>query len=140
MKRPALNGLILTVVIALLWALAPEEESKILPLKPTVISQRERATASEKRNNKQIAREYSKALGYTRRETRCLIALWTRESRFDHLAKNRQGSSAYGIAQLLRERSSRPELQVLHGLRYLSHRYSGSACRALSHHHRKGWY
>jgi len=48
--------------------------------------------------------------------------------------------SAFGIAQLLRERSGQPELQVLHGLRYLNHRYGGSACRALSHSDRRGWY
>jgi hypothetical protein len=98
----------------------------------------------EKRENKRITREYSRALGYTKRETECLITLWTFESRFDHLARprNAQGvprSSAFGIAQLLRERSGEPELQVLHGLRYIQHRYSGSACRALAH-HKRGWY
>ena len=94
----------------------------------------------EKRENKRIAREYSKALGYTTRERECLVTLWTRESRFDHLAKNQRGSSAYGIAQLLRERSGKAELQILHGLRYLEHRYRGSACRALAFHDRRGWY
>jgi hypothetical protein len=49
-------------------------------------------------------------------------------------------SSAFGIAQLLRERSGEPELQILHGLRYLGHRYRGSACRALAHSDRRGWY
>jgi hypothetical protein len=92
----------------------------------------------EKSENRRIAIEYSHALGYTKRETACLITLWTRESRFDHLADNKR-STAYGIAQLLGERSSRPELQVLHGLRYLNHRYQGSACRALAH-HKRGWY
>jgi hypothetical protein len=100
---------------------------------------RTKATMEEKSENRRIAREYSRALGYTRKETACLVTLWTRESRFDHLAKNGHGSSAYGIAQLLGERSSDPRIQVLHGLRYLGHRYRGSACRALAHHAR-GWY
>ncbi len=65
--------------------------------------------------------------------------LWTRESRFDHLADNPR-STAYGIAQLLRERSRQPEFQILHGLRYLDHRYGKSACRALKHSDRRGWY
>ncbi len=94
----------------------------------------------EKRENRQTAIKFSKALGYSPRERACLVTLWTRESRFDHLAKNQRGSSAYGIAQLLRERSGEPELQVLHGLRYLEHRYRGSACRALAFHDRRGWY
>jgi hypothetical protein len=130
-------GLILTVLLALLSWIYDPLPSLHLPEKP-VMQARTQATGEEKRENKRIAREYSKALGYTPREVSCLITLWTRESRFDHLADNKR-SSAYGIAQLLRERSSRPELQVLHGLRYLDHRYRGSACRALAH-HAKGWY
>jgi hypothetical protein len=43
----------------------------------------------EKRENKRTVREYSKALGYTKRETECLVTLWTFESRFDHLARPR---------------------------------------------------
>jgi len=93
----------------------------------------------EKGENKRIAYKYSRALGYTKAEVKCLVTLWTRESRFDHLADNPR-STAYGIAQLLRERSREPELQILHGLRYIDHRYSGSACRALRHSDRRGWY
>jgi hypothetical protein len=106
--------------------------------KPQMVA-RTKATGEEKRENKRIAREYSRALGYSRGEVACLVTLWTRESRFDHLADNKR-STAYGIAQLLGERSSRAELQILHGLRYLEHRYSGSACRALRHSDRRGWY
>jgi hypothetical protein len=107
--------------------------------------ERTKATMEEKRENKALASSYARALGYSKGEVKCLVSLWTRESRFDHLARPRDSSgkpasSAYGIAQLLRERSSQPELQILHGLRYISHRYSGSACRALSHSDRRGWY
>jgi hypothetical protein len=93
----------------------------------------------EKRENKALVISYSRALGYTKREVKCLLALWTRESRLDHLADNPR-STAYGIAQLLRERSRQPEFQILHGLRYLDHRYGKSACRALKHSDRRGWY
>ena len=139
MNKWVRSGLILTALLLLAsWIHDP-----IPPLhlqdKP-VIKERTQATMGEKRENKRIARQYSKALGYTPRETSCLITLWTRESRFDHLAKNQRGSSAYGIAQLLRERSSDPHIQVLHGIRYLNHRYSGSACRALRHSDRRSWY
>jgi len=93
----------------------------------------------EKSENRRTAYKFSRALGYTKAEATCLITLWTRESRLDHLADNPR-STAYGIAQLLRERSREPELQILHGLRYIEHRYSGSACRALRHSDRRGWY
>ena len=58
----------------------------------------------EKRENKALAVSYARALGYNQNQIKCLVTLWTRESRFDHLADNPR-SSAYGIAQLLRERS-----------------------------------
>jgi hypothetical protein len=109
------------------------------------MTERTKATMEEKRENKALAVSYARALGYTKREARCLVTLWTRESRFDHLARPRDASgkprsTAFGIAQLLRERSGQPELQILHGLRYLEHRYRGSACRALQHSDRRGWY
>jgi resuscitation-promoting factor RpfB len=93
----------------------------------------------EKRENKTLTISYARALGYNHNQIKCLVTLWTRESRFDHLADNPR-STAYGIAQLLRERSGQPELQILHGLRYLGHRYGKSACRALQHSNRRGWY
>jgi len=49
-------------------------------------------------------------------------------------------SSAFGIAQLLRERSGEPELQILHAIRYVEHRYRGSFCSAKRHSDRVGWY
>jgi hypothetical protein len=115
-----------------------------LPDVPIMI-ERTKATMEEKRENKALAVSYARALGYDKGEVKCLLTLWTRESRFDHLARPRDSSgkprsSAFGIAQLLRERSGQPELQILHGLRYLSHRYGGSACRAKNHSDRRGWY
>jgi len=93
----------------------------------------------EKSENKTLAVSYLNALGYNDSQIRCAVTLWTRESRFDHLADNPR-STAYGIAQLLRERSSQPELQILHAVRYTEHRYDGSFCRALRHSDRVGWY
>jgi len=93
----------------------------------------------EKRENKALTVSYAYALGYSKKQVSCLVTLWTGESRFDHLADNKR-STAYGIAQLLRERSSEPELQILHAVRYVEHRYSGSFCRALRHSDRLGWY
>ena len=97
------------------------------------------ATKEEKRENKALATSYLNALGYDKHQVKCALALWTRESRFDHLADNKR-STAYGIAQLLGENSSQPELQILHAVRYVEHRYSGSFCRSLSHSNRRGWY
>ena len=100
---------------------------------------RTKATMEEKRENKALAISYAYALGYSKKQVKCLVTLWTGESRFDHLADNKR-STAYGIAQLLGEKSSEPGIQVLHGIRYLRSRYKGDACVALRHHQRRGWY
>jgi len=99
----------------------------------------------EKRENKALTISFLKALGYNEQQRECAVTLWTRESRFDHLARPRDAegkprSSAFGIAQLLRERSGQPELQILHGIRYVEHRYRGSFCSALRHSDRRNWY
>jgi hypothetical protein len=103
-----------------------------------VISNR-KATQDEKNRNRKLAQDYAQAgFGWQGREWACLESLWTGESRFDHYAKNQRGSSAYGIAQLLGEKDSRSEYQILRGLKYISKRYH-TPCRAykfwLRHHH-----
>ena len=100
---------------------------------------RTKATMEEKRENKALIIGYLRALGYNAQQRTCAITLWTRESRLDHLADNKR-SSAYGIAQLLGEKSSRADLQILHGVRYVEHRYEKSFCRAKNHSDRRGWY
>ena len=101
---------------------------------------RTKATMEEKRENKALAVSYARALGYNKKQVTCLVTLWASESRFDHLADNKR-STAYGIAQLLGEEDSRPEYQVLHGLRYIDHRYpKNRSCTALQHWKRRGWY
>jgi len=139
--RAVVISLLVAVLAIWVYPTLPHTVSKEIP----VISARTKATTEEKRENKRITIEYSRALGYSRRETACLVTLWSSESRFDHLArptdnKGRRRSTAYGVAQLLGERSGDPAIQVLHGLRYIGVRYRGSACRALSWHRKHNWY
>ena len=132
-------GLLVILVLALLWVFAPDQHVVKVELPKDLSVFARHATMEEKRENKALAVGYARALGYSKREITCRVTLWTRESRFDHLADNKQ-SSAYGIAQLLRERSSQPELQILRGIRYVEHRYRGSFCSSLRHSDRVGWY
>jgi hypothetical protein len=69
----------------------------------------------------------------------CIEELWHLESRWNYKAKNPR-SSAAGIPQLLNLKEPNPFRQIDRGLRYIEHRYSGSACKALQHHKIKGWY
>jgi hypothetical protein len=135
-KRERLGVLLL--ILGLLLVFIPEQTTHH-PLEIPQMQARTKATMKEKRENKALAVSYAKALGYSNKNINCLLTLWTRESRFDHLADNKR-STAYGIAQLLRERSSQPSIQILHGIRYLNHRYEGNACRAIAFHNRRGWY
>jgi hypothetical protein len=105
--------------------------------KPPVI--RTKATMEEKKANKIMAMRYAQVgWGWDKTQRACVYKIFMKESRFDHLAKNQQGSSAYGIAQMLGEKSKDPAVQVLRAYRYIVHRY-GTPCKAWSHHTR-GWY
>lgn len=99
-----------------------------------------KATMEQKYANKVMAMRYAKA-GYDwdLRQRQCIYKLFTKESRFDHLAKNQQGSSAYGIAQMLKETSSDPAIQILKAYKYIVHRY-GTPCKAWAHHQSRNWY
>jgi hypothetical protein len=99
-----------------------------------------KATMEQKYDNKVMAMKFAKA-GYDwdLRQRQCVYKLFTAESRFDHLAKNQQGSSAYGIAQMLKETSSDPAIQILKAYKYIKHRYD-TPCRAWQHHVTRNWY
>jgi hypothetical protein len=99
-----------------------------------------KATPQQKKANKVMARKFAIAgYGWDLRQQKCIHNLFMKESKFDHLAKNQKGSSAYGIAQVLKEKSSDPAIQILHAYKYIEHRY-GTPCSAWSHHLRRNWY
>jgi hypothetical protein len=130
MRKWVRNGLILLGALSLLMVgqdkLFPPPLGKI----PNGVIENRKATKDEKDRNRKLAKDYAQAgFGWQGREWVCLESLWTRESRFDNYAKNQRGSSAYGIAQLLGEKDSRSEYQILRGLKYIAKRYD-SPCRA----------
>ena len=138
MSKRARVGL-LTLIVGLLFLSIHGRTPSPMSQDEPIMTARTKATMEEKRENKALTISFLRALGYNEQQRECALSLWTRESRFDHLADNKR-SSAYGIAQLLGEKSSRADLQILHGVRYIEHRYSGSFCRALQHSDRRGWY
>jgi hypothetical protein len=131
--------LALPLLTLILLLMGTHEITHLDPRKPTQIEGK-KATWEEKRENKRLAKKYAwVAFGWRDREWLCLHDLWTRESRFDHLASNQQGSSAFGIAQLLGEQSRDPRVQILRGLRYIGERYN-TPCRAFAFHLKRGYY
>jgi len=98
------------------------------------------ATKEQKSENKIMAMRYAEAgWGWGVKQRQCIYKLFMKESKFDHLAKNLQGSSAFGIAQMLKETSKEPEVQILRAYRYIVHRYD-NPCSAWAHHQRRNWY
>ena len=124
------NGLILLVALGLLTLGHNQLFTPPVGRIPDGVIENRKATQDEKESNRKLAKSYAQAgWGWSGRESECLLALWTSESRFDNYAINKQGSSAYGIAQLLGEKDNRPEYQILRGLKYISKRYH-TPCRA----------
>jgi hypothetical protein len=85
--------------------------------------------------------------GWSHRHFNCLNRLWTRESGWNHRARNRY-SGAYGIPQAVpggkmrsagRDWRTNPRTQIRWGLGYIKHQY-GSPCRAWRHARATGWY
>ena len=72
-------------------------------------------------------------------ETQCWVELIWRESTFNPLAVN---GSHKGLGQMRSEWYGKlnPRKQVKAHLKYLDHRYKGSACKALNHLKIKGWH
>jgi hypothetical protein len=138
MRKRTRLGLILVGALTLAWAHQPHTHQVKLPKDLVVVGKK--ATWEEKGENKDTAKQYAwVAFGWRGKQWLCLHDLWTRESRFDHLATNQQGSSAFGIAQMLGEQSRDPRVQILRGLRYIEQRYT-TPCRALAFHNKRNHY
>ena len=136
--------IILAVLFTFAWTfpIAHDVEVRvnITNPKPEAVEARTKATYAEKKANKAIAMKFAKAgWGWDLTQRRCVYKLFMAESKFDHLAKNQRGSSAYGIAQMLKETSKDPQVQILRAYRYIEHRYE-TPCQAWRFHQRKNWY
>jgi len=133
------TAVVSAVAGALLVVSAPPLIPPVLKEKP-VKEERTQATMAEKRANKSLAKRYAwVGYGWRGMEWRCLDYIFTKESRYDHLAKNRQGSSAFGIGQVLKETSKDPAIQILHAYKYITKRYQ-TPCRAMKYHLRHNHY
>lgn len=99
-----------------------------------------KATMEQKRANKKLAKKIAwVGYGWKGKEWVCLDRIFYKEAKYDHLAKNQSGSSAYGIGQRLKETSKDPMVQILHTYKYIQHRYK-NPCSAWRFHIRNNYY
>lgn len=135
---------ILSLVLALLTVspLAKQAPVKSEPPKAQAKASakvQKHATWAQKKSNKALAKKYAQAgWGWSGKEWQCLDAIFLKESRYDHLADNKN-SSAFGIGQRLTETSKDPGVQLLKTYRYIKHRYE-TPCRAYRFHERRNYY
>lgn len=107
--------------------------------KPTV-PEPIKATMEQKKANKKLAQRIAWAgYGWRGKEWVCLDRIFHKEAKYDHLAKNQSGSSAFGIGQRLKETSKDPMTQLLHTYKYIQHRYK-NPCSAWRFHVRNNYY
>ena len=100
----------------------------------------QKATMEQKKANKVLAKKIAwVGYGWKDKEWSCLDKIFIKEARYDHLAKNKSGSSAFGIGQRLNEKSKEPMVQILHTYKYIQHRYK-TPCSAYRWHARHNWY
>ena len=72
------------------------------------------------------------------KEFKCFDKIISRESRWNYRANNPH-SSAYGLGQMLGEKSKDAFQQIVRSVAYGHHRY-GTLCKAKAFHDRKGWW
>ena len=132
----------IVIGIVLLASLAPLTHTVTVDVKvkPRAVAKPTKATMEQKHNNRLMAMKFARyGWDWDASERKCIRLLFDKESKFDHLAKNQQGSSAYGIAQMLKETSRDPAVQILNAYRYIEHRYQ-TPCLAWKHSQRRNWY
>lgn len=133
------RGLVLGVVIAVITA-TPLVSPVLKTKSEQVLRGVNKATEKQKKANRALAKQYAwVGYGWKGMQWRCIDYIFEKESRYDHLAKNQQGSSAFGIGQVLREKSKDPAIQILHAYKYIRHRYE-TPCRAMRYHIRYNHY
>lgn len=114
-----------------------------IPQLSMVIDRRVKTTrASRAATNKLLGKAIARQYGITGAQWACLDRLWHRESRWDHLARNKE-SGALGIPQKMNNTSPvfkvDPAAQIRWGIEYIQMRYT-TPCRAMNFHLAEGWY
>ena len=94
----------------------------------------------QKKANKVLAKTIAwSGYGWKGKEWGCLDNIFVKESRYDNFARNKDGSTAFGIGQRIGETSKDPTIQILKTYKYIQHRYK-TPCSAWRWHLHHNWY
>jgi len=124
------------------------EEQRLAQAQASNVAQASSETPTDPSGNVAIAQSMASAKGWTGSQWDCLYGLWMRESGFNHLVENYEGSGAYGIPQSLPANKmashgadylTNPRTQIAWGLDYIASRYA-TPCGAKAHSDAVNWY
>ena len=121
--------IIIVTFIALTWSL----QSQAVAEAP-ILTKQIKILQSPKVYAKLSLHQY----GWKLEEYVCLNHIWTKESNWNPKSDN-PTSTAFGIAQMLNEKSKNPIRQIDNGLRYIKERY-GQPCAAWKFWQKHYWY
>lgn len=95
-----------------------------------------------KLTTREYVRQRASRNGWTWRQWHCAVRIITKENPQWHVWRsNQQGSSAYGLFQILHMPKGTPlREQTDRFLRYIAERYDNDPCKAWAHHQQKNWY
>lgn len=98
--------------------------------------------APRKLTPREYVRQRASRNGWTWRQWQCAARIVTKENPQWHVWRsNGQGSSAYGLFQILHMPKGTPlRQQTDRFFTYIASRYDNDPCKAWNHHERKGWY
>lgn len=98
--------------------------------------------APKKVSPREYVRMRASRHGWTWHQWQCAARIVTKENPQWHVWRsNQQGSSAYGLFQILRLPKGTPlREQTDRFLRYVEHRYDNDPCKAWAHHKKHNWY
>ena len=131
------NMIILGLLIILITA-QPLGTQIIKPPKKEALSHKD-ATIKQLKENKKLAKKIAwVGYGWKGKDWVCIHNIIMKESRYDHLSKNKH-SSAFGIGQRLTESSKDPTTQLLTIYKYIIHRYE-TPCNGWKFHQRHNYF
>jgi len=134
MKSPKIKRKFLVACIVAIFTITTSAQAHA-PMKKVVI---EKPVKVIELNVKSYAQEKLKSYAWNDEQFSCLKLLWTKESNWNPKSDN-PDSTAFGIAQMLNEKSTDPKKQIHNGLRYIEHRY-GTPCNAWKFWRSHYWY
>lgn len=145
MRRKFLARFTGVMIVVSILTMNPFAPNVAAPTRPVWISDAAVEIPAKPRrvvNVREYVRERASRHGWSWTQWRAVVALVNVENtqwRID--AKNNEGSSAYGLFQILRMPHGTPlREQVDRFIRYIEHRYDGDPVKAWAHHKAKGWY